>query len=70
MWILRIGLQKTLSRVRAEGGCGAAPPNGRNVVSRKMSTCVGRPKYEPLELFCLGTKVHKIFSPNVERVVD
>jgi len=27
------------------------------------------PPYEPLELFCLWTKVHLLFSPNVEGVV-
>jgi len=32
-----------------------------------MSTWVGQ--YEPIELFCLWTKVHRIFSSNVERVV-
>ena len=35
----------------------AAPRNGRNVVSRKMTIWVGH--YEPLELFCLWTKVHQ-----------
>ena len=35
----------------------AAPRNGRNVVSRKMSIWVGH--YEPLELFCLWTTVHQ-----------
>ena len=35
----------------------AAPRNGRNVVSRKMSIWVGH--YESLELFCLWTKVHQ-----------
>ena len=38
---------------------GAAPPNGRNVVSRKISTRVGQ--YETTELFCLWTKVHLSF---------
>ena len=39
----------------------AAPRNGRNVVSRKMSIWVGH--YEPLELFCLRTKVHQFSRP-------
>jgi len=48
---------------------GAAPPKGRNVVSRNMSAWVGQ--YEPLQLFCLWTKVHKFFSSNCEGdVVD
>jgi len=38
----------------------AAPRNGRKVVSRKMSIWVGH--YEPLELFCLWTKVHQFSS--------
>ena len=37
----------------------AAPRNGRNVVSIKMSIWVGQ--YEPLELFCLWTKVHQFY---------
>ena len=37
----------------------AAPPEGQNVVSRKMSTWVGQ--YEPLSLCCLWTKVHQFF---------
>ena len=45
----------------------AAPRNGRIVVSRKMSIWVGH--YEPLELFCLWTKVHNFLSPIVEGVV-
>jgi len=36
----------------------AAPRNGRNVASRKMSIWVGH--YEQLELFCLWTKVHQL----------
>jgi len=39
----------------------AAPRNGQNVVSRKMSIWVGH--YLPLELFCLCTKVHQCFCP-------
>jgi len=45
----------------------ALPRNGRNVVSRKMPIWVGH--YEPLELFCLWTKVHQFSLPNVEGVV-
>jgi len=47
----------------------AAPRIGRNVISRKMSIWVGH--YEPLELFCLWTKVHQFSfaGPNVEGVV-
>ena len=46
----------------------AAPRNGRNVISRKMSIWVGH--YEPLELFCLWTtKFTNFLLPNVERVV-
>jgi len=46
----------------------AAPRNGRNVVSRKMSIWVGH--YEPLELFCLWTKVHQFsFAQRGEGVV-
>jgi len=40
--------------------------NGRNVVSRKMSTCVGQ--YEPIERFVWETKF-TFFSPNMEGVV-
>jgi len=40
---------------------------GRNVVCRKMSAWVGQ--YEQLKRFCLWTKVHQIFLPNVEGVV-
>jgi len=39
----------------------AAPRNGRNVVSRKMSIRVNH--YEPIELFYLWTKVHQFFFP-------
>jgi len=45
----------------------APPRNGRNVVSRKMSIWVGH--YDPLERFCLWTKVHQFFSSNVEGIV-
>ena len=45
----------------------AAPHNNQNVVSRTMSIWVGH--YEPLELFCLWTKVPNFLSPNVEGVV-
>jgi len=49
------------------GLCRAAPPNGRNVVPREMSTWVGQ--YEPLELFCLWTKVHQsFFSPKLNGI--
>jgi len=40
-------------------------PKGRNVVCRKMSAWVGQ--YE--QRFCLWTKVHQFFSPNMEGVV-
>jgi len=45
----------------------AAPRNGRNVVSRKMTIWVGH--YEPLELFCLWTKVHQFSFAQRGRVV-
>ena len=57
-------LGQWLARVKSWG---AAPPNGRNVVSRKIYTGVGQ--YEPLYLCCLWTKVHHFFLPNVEGVV-
>ena len=47
--------------------CNTAPPKGQNVVCRKMSAWVGQ--YEQLKCFCLWTKVHQIFSPNVKGVV-
>jgi len=40
---------------------------GRNIVSRKISISVGQ--YAPRELFYLWTKVHPIFSTNVEGIV-
>jgi len=47
-------LDQSLARIKKVQG--AAPPNGRNVVSRKIYRWVGQ--YEPIELFCLWTTVH------------
>jgi len=44
---------------RVEKFQGAAPPNGRNVVFRKMSTWVGQ--YEPIEFFVCGPEFTKVF---------
>jgi len=49
-------LGQSLSHVKVQV---AEPPNGRNVVSRKISIWVGQ--YEPIELFCLWTKVYQSF---------
>jgi len=57
-------LGQSLARLNISG---RSTPNGRNAISRKMSTWVGQ--YEPLELFCSWTKVHQIVSPNVEGAV-
>ena len=55
-----------LQRVRKFEG--AAPPNGRNVVSRKISTWVAQ--YEPLQLLCLWTKVHLFFLSQLGRGIS
>ena len=55
LWCALCSLAQSLACVKIWG---AAPPNGRNIVSRKMSTWVAQ--YAPLELFCLWTKVHQI----------
>jgi len=56
-------LAQTLACVKIWDG---STPNGRNVVSRKMSTWVAQ--YAPLELFCLWTKVHQISFVQRRRV--
>ena len=49
-------LGQSVARLKISG---RSTRNGRNVISRKISTLVGQ--YEPTELFCLWTKVHQIF---------
>ena len=58
-------LGQSVTRVKIEI---AAPRNGRNIVSRKMSIWVGH--YEPLELFVCGPKFTHFLSPNLEGVDD
>ena len=57
-----------LNRVKICWAAAAAPPNGRNVVSRKMSTQVDQD--ESLELFVCGPKFSHFFAQcgNVDQV--